>query len=137
MAWAHNFKPPSGIPARGVGRGDGWGGPAKGAGYGGPAQPFTADSPTRHTGARNPKKAEARRVRSAEKATRIEQHTMHLCDLGLNAEREETQVSACIAALNRLEGKPVARSKTVATNRSLEELIQATQTSKGKGRSRA
>jgi hypothetical protein len=127
MAWAHNFKPPSGIPARGVGRGDGWGGPAKGAGYGGPAQPFTADSPTRHTGARNPKKAEARRVRSAEKAARTEQWI----DLALNAGREETRLAATIACLDRLEGRPVKKSANIKASASLEELIQATQAPKG------
>jgi hypothetical protein len=134
MAWPKthpNYRPASGIPARGVGKGDGWGGPARGVGRGGPAKPFTAHSPTRHPGARNPKKAEARRVRSAEKAAWTEQWIQLLGDLALNAEREETQVSACIAVLNRLEGTPAARSKTVANNKSLVGLILATQAPKG------
>ena len=60
-----------------------------------------------------------------------------LCDLALNAERVETQVSACIAALNRLAGPPVVQTANQTASGSLEKLIHATQTPKCVGRTRA
>jgi hypothetical protein len=136
MAWAHNFKPPSGIPARGgIGTGDGWGGAAKGAGRGGPARPFQAGNVTRvsfHTGQGDPAKAEKRRALLAEQEARNQQMIDLLYELALNATREETQLSAAVAALDRLEGKPVRRSKNVNFDAgpSLEELILAAQAPK-------
>ena len=133
MAWAHRFKPPSGIPAYGFSKGDGWGGPARGASLGGPARPFKAGNTTRvsfHKGEGDPTKAEKRRARAAAKETRNKQLLDLICDLALNAEREETQLTACIAALDRLEGKPLKKSRTGNTTASLEELILATQVQK-------
>jgi hypothetical protein len=134
MAWPKthpNYRPAGGGPARGVGKGDGWGGPAIGAGTGGPARAFTAASATRHAGHGDPKKMAARALRSAEKKARIEHLIDQLGDLALNAQREETQVSACIAVLNRLEGRPVKKSANIKASASLEELILATQAPKG------
>ena len=133
MAWSkiHTcYRPASGIPARGAGKGDGWGGPPRGAGTGGPAKAFSASSATRRAGAGDPVKMAARTVRFAEEKARIEILIEMLGDLALNAEREETQVSATIACLDRLQGTPVKRSENFNTRVSIEKLILATQAPK-------
>jgi hypothetical protein len=124
MGWAHNFK-----PAKGAGKGDGWGGPARGAGQGGPARRFTARSATRHAGAGDPAKVAARAARSAAEQARVERLIAQIGDLALNAEREETRVSATVAALNRLEGMPRQRNETANFDAGpgLEELLLAAQ----------
>jgi len=53
---------------------------------------------------------------------RLDQIKDHLADLALNAVREETQISAAIAYLNREEGLPVARA--INTDVSLSELVR-------------
>lgn len=132
MAWAHRFKPPSGTPARGVGKGDGWGGPAQGAHPDG--APFTADSPTRHRGPGDPKKMAERAAFAAEKAARVEQLLQHLGNLALNAKREETQVSATVAALNRLDGLPPTSGKLDLNGKmTLEGLVAASLAKKDDG----
>ncbi len=120
--------PPSGIPAKGVGKGDGWGGPPKGAGRGGPATrkkpppPFTAA--TRPTSNKpNPKNAKRKKA-MADKAARIEQFNDHLADIALNAPRDETRLSALIAALNRLEGMPKQQNENINVETSFEELVR-------------
>ena len=135
MAWTHRFKAPSGIPAGHLSAGPGWGGAARGAGSGGPARPFRRGNATRvpfHKGLGDPAKVEQRRVRTAENEARIAQLTDFLEDLALNAEHEGTRLSATVAALNRLDGYPVAKTKGQNSGPSLEELIRATQIPKSR-----
>ena len=86
----------------GAGKGDGWGGPAKGAGNHGPS----AGGLT----------TEALAVVQADKAARLEAVKAKIFDLAMNADRQETQLSAAVAFLNREEGTPIARSITVQTD---------------------
>lgn len=65
-----------------------------------------------------------RKLLKAEREARIAQLTEHLGDLALNAEREETQVSATVAALNRLEGMPRQRNENENRDMTLEGLIK-------------
>jgi hypothetical protein len=114
-------------PSNGAGKGDGWGGPAKGAGSG-PAKPFTAGNATRvafHTGHGDPAKAKKRHALATEREARLAQLKDHLADLGLNADRQETQVSAIVAYLNREEGLPVAMNKNLNAAMTFEELVMA------------
>lgn len=126
MAWGKNhpnYKPASGIPAKGVGKGDGWGGPARGNAGDRPA------TPTPHTAEmrailKDPIAMAERKILREAKADRIEQLIDHLCDLGLNAEREETQASATVAALNRLEGMPKQKNENVNVEVTFEDLVK-------------
>jgi hypothetical protein len=92
----------------GSGKGDGWGGPARGAGKVCP---------------------KANRFEKGNRAAVGADHTMYLSDLekaqmmrerlfklGLEAQREETQVAAARAYLDRIEGLPVARNMNFATD---------------------
>jgi hypothetical protein len=114
-------------PSNGAGKGDGWGGPAKGAGSG-PAKPFTSGNATRvafHAGHGDPAKAKMKRTLATEREARLAQLKDHLADLGLNADRQETQVSAIVAYLNREEGLPVAMNKNLNAEMTFEELVNA------------
>lgn len=83
----------------GAGQGDGWGGPAKGAGsISTRAEPF---------GHGNTVSAVQRDMSGAEKAWLLKEH---LYMLATTAAREETQISAAVAWLDRHEGKPIARN---------------------------
>jgi hypothetical protein len=129
MSWSHRYKPASGMPAMGPG----WGGEARGAGRGGPAKPFQPGNTTRvpfHKGLADPTKGEHRRARTAEKAARIEELTELLCDLAFNSDCEGTQLNATIAALNRLEGYPVAKTEHQNSGLSFDELVRTTQAPK-------
>jgi len=113
-------------PSNGAGKGDGWSGAAKGAGSG-PAKPFTSGNATRvafHTGHGDPAKAKKRHTLATEREARLAQLKDHLADLGLNADRQETQVSAIVAHLNREEGLPVATNKNLNAETSYEELVR-------------
>lgn len=126
MAWGKNhpnYKPASGIPAKGVGKGDGWGGPARGNAGDRPATP-TAHTDEMRAILKDPIAMAERKILREAKADRIEQMTEHLCELGLNAEREETQVSATVAALNRLAGLPVATNNNSNTEVPFEEMVK-------------
>ena len=81
----------------GAGKGAGWGGPAKGAGK--PPGSPEAGRPPRDVAA----------LKAASREARIEALKQKLADLAFNAQREETQLSAAVALLNREEGLPVAR----------------------------
>lgn len=109
------------MPARGVGRGDGWGGPARGAHISTPYGPFSADHQPPPP---DPAERAERRRLAAEKQARIDQLIENLGDLALNAEREETRVSATVAALNRLDGLPVATNKNLNAEVTLEDLVK-------------
>lgn len=80
--------------------GDGWGGPAKGA----------SDSRIRKG---DPDGIQALSNDPAIKASKEERGELvreHLFSLALGAARQETQVAAAIAYLNRTEGMPVSRN---------------------------
>jgi hypothetical protein len=87
------------FPPRGpaVSRGQGWGGAAQGAsstaGQVAEVQPMSNDP--------------AIKRQAAERVRRLKDH---LYDLALNAERQETQLSAAVAFLNREEGMPISRA---------------------------
>jgi hypothetical protein len=122
-------------PVNTPGKGEGWGGAAKGAGRGGPAKAFTKDSPTRVTvqavagqtgsGAQmgDPEKAARRRELAALEEVRQQQMRDVIGTLALNAEREETQLSAAVAYLNRSEGLPVATQKNENRDMTLEKMV--------------
>ena len=93
----------------GWGKGPGWGGPARGAGRGSAkAEPFTADN--RPAGMGHNSNRRDRR-----------QHLLDgLFELARTGGTEELQVTACIAWLNRFEGKPVAMAaRSIATDLSV------------------
>ena len=96
--WKHNPKPASGIPAKG----EGWGGPAKGAST---SRIKPGDPDGIQALSRDASVADRREARIAALKAKLE-------DLAFNAQREETQLSAAVALLNREEGMPVARQIT-------------------------
>lgn len=103
----------------GIGQGAGWGGPARGAGRGGAARAYTAGCPTRRTfpgGQGDPGKRVARDEERASRAATADELRAHLSHLAFHAEREETQLSAAVALLNRIEGLPVARNVNLAVD---------------------
>lgn len=66
-----------------------------------------------------------KRTLATEREARLAQLKDHLADLGLNADRQETQVSAIVAYLNREEGLPVAMNKNLNAEMTFEELVNA------------
>ena len=62
---------------------------------------------------------------ATEREARLAQLKDHLAELGLNADRQETPVSAIVAYLNREEGLPVATNKNLNAETTLEELVAA------------
>lgn len=88
-----------GGPAAGAGKGDPWGGPARGA-SGSRILPGDPDGIQRMSNDPDIK---------ARNAARNAELKDHLYDLAKNADRQETQLSATMAWLDRDEGKPVAR----------------------------
>lgn len=86
--------------------GDGWGGEAKGASA--VSQEHTPFQPgnTMNTLPRNPDRA-------AVNAARADELMDNLYRLATKAEREETQVSATTAWMNRVQGMPIARNVNV------------------------
>lgn len=104
-------KPHSG-PATRHGNGSGLYGPAKGAGIGGAKRPAFEPGNKAAAGADH---SDVEQTRQA-KAAKAETLKNHLYTLATTAEREDTQVRAAEAWLNREEGMPVARNITVATD---------------------
>jgi hypothetical protein len=94
---------------RPVGNGAGHGGPAKGAGWGGPAKGASTSRirPGDPDGIQRMSHDPDIRRRQAE---RVEQVREHLYGLALGAERQETQLAASVAYLNRIEGTPLQRA---------------------------
>jgi hypothetical protein len=99
--------------------GQGHGGPAKGKGHGGPARgvhPVGWGGPARG-GPNRPaiKAGDGIQAMSndpdirARNLARVEELKDHLFGLAKGAEREETQLAAAVAFMNRVEGMPVAR----------------------------
>jgi hypothetical protein len=114
------------MPAKGAGKGDGWGGPPKGAGRGpklGPKPANKAPNWTAQPPRGSPEKIARRKKAKADKAARIEQFNNELADLALNAPRDETRLSALIAALNRLDGLPIATQRNLNTEVTLEQMV--------------
>jgi hypothetical protein len=72
----------------------------------------------------DPEKMAERKRFAAAKEARIAQLTENLGELALNAEREETRVSATIAALNRLEGMPRQRVENDNRDLTLEDMLR-------------
>ena len=105
------------------GKGDGWGGPPKGAGRGGEARnsrpeknrpdvapkvPSFADAPKAGPGRGHVSvSGEDRRARDAERSEIAQEK---LFSLVTTANRQETQLSAAVALLNRIDGMPIARN---------------------------
>jgi len=87
-------------PSSGESKGDGWGGPAKGAGR-------VADPRAPLFGHGNKIAAGPHDMSGADTARRMKAHIERLA---FEAAREETQLSAAIAWLDRHEGKPIARN---------------------------
>ena len=90
----------------GAGKGDGWGGPARGAS----ASRILPGDPTGVQAlSRDPDIASKRE-------DRLQLLRDHMFHLALNAAREETQLAAASAYLDREEGKPIARTVTAAVD---------------------
>lgn len=102
-------RPPS--PSTRLGKGKGIGGPAKGAGS---KVPFAADD--QYRGAYN-------HASIASKAEREERLLNHLENLALTAARESDQITAAVAAMNRLGGMPV--QKNINENTNVRTVIRA------------
>lgn len=82
----------------GPGRGTGWGGPARSVGRGASKAPVF-----------NPGNQQAAGPHDMARDRRRQRLMAELEHLAFTAEREETQLAATIAWLDRYEGKPVAR----------------------------
>lgn len=82
------------------GNGPGWGGPAKGAS----TSRIRPGDPDGITSMRHDPENKRRQ------AERVEAVREHLYGLALGAERQETQLAASVAYLNRVEGAPVQRA---------------------------
>lgn len=96
-------RPSTAFPkGNGAGKGDGWGGPARGAS----ASRIRPGDPEGIQAMSNDADVKA------EAARRADELRDHLYHLALNAERQETQLAASVAFLNRAEGMPVARHLT-------------------------
>lgn len=95
-----------GGPAKGAGGGDPWGGPARGAS----ASRILPGDPD---GIQRMSKDPDIKARNEARNVELKEHLYHLAK---NAEREETQLSAAVAWLDRDEGKPIARSVTTTVD---------------------
>ena len=102
MPWPKGKPRPKGTARHG--NGAGWGGSAKGASV---APPLSADDD--HRGQHNA-------ARIVAKEDRIARLVAHLEHLAFSAENEGTQVQAADKALDRLEGKAIARQITADAN---------------------
>jgi hypothetical protein len=74
-------------------------------------------------GTGSPSSARAQRRGRSSSSSPRRPHRTHRRHLGLNADRQETQVSAIVAYLNREEGLPVATNKNLNAETSYEELV--------------
>lgn len=102
MAARKNNAPTSGTRhGNGSGRGDGWGGATRA-----PGEPKGTRA-DKTLALFKPANQAAVNRRGSEAAQALKDH---LFDLARNAERQETQVTAAVAWLNRHEGTPIARN---------------------------
>ena len=102
-------------PGNGAGKGDGWGGPAKGAG-GPPIKPGDPD------GIQAMSNDPDIRARNARRLARVKARIFRLA---MKAQREETQLSACIAFADREEGKPLQRQDVTSKGAQIGYVIAA------------
>lgn len=98
----------AGRPYAGPAQGPGWGGQAKGAGSSVPVGPKPENMT--NSGAPSAEMRAAKRLRDLAKEEAEMIMREKLFDLGQSAAREETQLSAAVAFLNRSEGMPVSRN---------------------------
>ena len=99
----------------GAGKGDGWGGPAKGAS-------------TRRIRPGDPDGIQAMSTDAevkAKAARRLARVKARIFRLAMRAEREETQLSACIAFANREEGTPIQRQDVTSKGAQIGYVIAA------------
>ncbi len=101
----------------GVGVGQGWGGSPKGAGTG-KRPAYKAGERMEGQGAGRGNFSLAGEERRARDERHAELMKERMFTLALGAEREETQLSASVAYLNRLEGTPLTRT----LNASIDDL---------------
>jgi hypothetical protein len=94
------FPKGTGAGSGGIAKGAGWGGPAKGASTS-RIKPGDPDGITSMRHDPDNKRRQAERVEAVRE---------HLFGLALNAERQETQLAASVAYLNRIEGTPLQRA---------------------------
>lgn len=109
------YKPPSGIPAGGLGWG---GGPAKGAGVGGPARQRSGQDleEARRKLREDPVMAEKRKRLAATKEAQIAQLVQVWGDVMLNSEHDMAKVSAAEKLRDHLLGRPTQRNENVNVN---------------------
>jgi hypothetical protein len=103
--------------------GMGWGGPASGIPARGQAPAFEKGNKAA-AGKRDPVKTERNRRRRQAKADRIVRLTHHLEDLAYEAETEGIRLAATVAALNRLEGLPVATQRNLNVETTLADMVK-------------
>jgi hypothetical protein len=110
MPWAKSIHGSTGQGHGGPAKGKGHGGPARGVhpvGWGGPAR-GGPNRPAIKAGDGIQAMSNDPEIRARNKQ-RVEDLKDHLYGLAKGAEREETQLAATIAFINREEGLPVAR----------------------------
>ena len=99
--------------------GDGWGGEAKGAGSSVPVGPKPENM---QIGAASKENREAKAYREMQDAEVAAEMREKLLVLARGAEREETQLSAASALLNRIEGLPIARKADTPNGETVDEM---------------
>ena len=99
----------------GPGKGEGWGGPAKGKGHRFVKGDTLAGRPTKDVSA----------IKAATREERLTALKEHILELALTAERQETQLTAAVAYLDREEGKPVQRQDVTSKGERVGYVITA------------
>lgn len=99
------------MPHSAESKGTGWGGPARGKGNHGP-------------GPGRPRKDVSALIQAA-REERLAALKEHILDLAFTADRQETQLSAAVAYLDREEGKPVQRQDVTSGGQRLGYVIAA------------
>ena len=105
-------------PPKGVGAGDGWGGPAKGEGVNPKASPEAgAEALAQYrslTEEQRERLAQIRALREIEKEERLALMEDNILHIALTAEAENVRLSASTALANRLGGMPIQANKVEA-----------------------
>lgn len=109
-------RPSTAFPkGNGAGKGDGWGGPARGAS----ASRVRPGDPEGIQALSNDPDVKA------SQAERAELLKDHLFSLALGAQRQETQLAAAVACLDRIEGKPLQRQDVTSDGQRIGYVIAA------------
>ena len=103
--------------------GPGWGGPPSGIPARGQAPAFAKGNKAA-AGKRDPVKTARNRRRKQAKADRIARLTHYLEDLAYESQSEGTRLAATVAALNRLEGLPIATQKNLNVETTLADMVK-------------